>query len=119
MDKKKLTCIIVEDEIAYQKIMAFFINQIDRLEIIGAYTNTVQASLQIEKKKPDIIFLDINISGLEGPEFIGLLEYKPKVIVVSGHSEEFMKVHYENIPYEAYIQKPVTPENLKAALMNL
>ncbi len=114
-NKERQTCIIVEDDLGHQEIIRFYLGKIDSIEILGMYIDTVNAVVQIEKQKPDIIFLDINISGLQGPEFVELLEYQPEIIMVSGYPEEFMKDHYE-IPYKAYIQKPLDEQKLKEAL---
>ena len=118
MEKGKLTCIIIEDEPAYQQILNFFLDKLGGLEVLGAFTDTDAASTEIEEKKPDIIFLDISISGLEGPEFIKQLAYKPKVVIVSGHSEEFINTHYD-IEYQSYIQKPVDLDKLGVALSRI
>ncbi|MEQ8474541.1 MAG: response regulator [Marinoscillum sp.] len=115
---KPIRCIIVEDEVHHQELLLFYLKKISIVEVVGMYEDTVNATMQIEKKKPDLIFLDINISGLEGPEFMDLLEHQPKVIMISAHSEEFMKNHYD-IPYLAYIQKPISLEKLQTALETL
>lgn len=110
-----MDCVIIEDEREFVEILTFHLNQIQEINIIGDYGDTVQAAIQIEKNKPELIFLDINISGLDGPEFVDLLSYEPKIIVVSAHSESFMK-HYPEVTYADFIQKPPTLEKIKAAL---
>lgn len=115
---KPLKCIIVEDEVHHQELLLFYLKKVGNIEVLGMYKDTVKATLQIEKQKPDFIFLDINISGLEGPEFIELLEYRPKVIMISAHPEEFMNVHYQ-LPYAAYIQKPLSLDKLQNAFGRL
>lgn len=115
---KILTCIVVEDEVHHQELMNFYLKKMGNVEVLGFYTDTVNAALHIEKKKPDLVFLDINISGLEGPEFIELLEYQPKVVIVSAHSQDFMDRHY-HIPYHAYIQKPLDALKLRDALTKI
>lgn len=115
---KSYRCIVVEDEVHHQELLSFYLKKIGNIQIVGMYADTVNASIQIEKQKPDLIFLDINISGLEGPEFIELLEYQPQVVMTSAHSEEFMNNHYD-IPYIAYIQKPISLHKLQDALTQL
>ncbi|WP_421872428.1 LytR/AlgR family response regulator transcription factor [Marinoscillum sp.] len=112
---KSYSCIIVEDEVHHQELLSFYLKKLGNIRLLGMYADTVNASIQIEKKKPDLIFLDINISGLEGPEFIELLEYQPKIIMISAHSEEFMNNHYQ-IPYLAYVQKPISLDKLQDAI---
>lgn len=112
---KTLNCIIIEDEPEFVEILRFHLKKIPEVTLLGCYGDTVQATVQIERKKPDFIFLDINISGLEGPEFVELLEHQPKIIVISGHSEAFMK-HYPEVEYVDFIQKPPTLERIKSAI---
>lgn len=108
------TCIIVEDDIDFQDLLKRNLERIGLVDIVGTYTDSVQASVQIEKQKPDIIFLDINISGLEGPDFLEMVQHKASVIVISGYSEDIMDDY--NIAYSAFLQKPFTHEKLKSAI---
>ncbi|MFY0599973.1 MAG: response regulator [Cyclobacteriaceae bacterium] len=110
-----LSCLIIEDEPEFVEILNFHLRKIPEVEILGAYGDTVQAAIQIEKRRPDFLFLDINISGLEGPEFVELLDHKPKIIVISAHTETFMK-HYPEVTYVDFIQKPPSFERLKEAI---
>lgn len=112
---KTLTCIIIEDEPEFIEILKFHLKKIPNVEVLGAYGDTVQATIEIERKKPDFILLDINISGLEGPEFVEVLIYKPKIVIISGHTEAFMK-HYPEVEYQDFIQKPPTLDRLKEAI---
>lgn len=110
-----MNCIIIEDEPEFVEILNFHLQKIPEITVLGAFGDTVQAAIQIERKKPDIIFLDINISGLEGPEFVDLLTHQPKIIVISAHSETFMK-HYPEVSYVDFIQKPPSLERIKEAI---
>ena len=113
-----VTCVIVEDEVRYQEILQFYLTKLPNIKITGVFGDTVSASLGIERLKPDLVFLDINISGLDGPEFISLLEHRSKVIVVSGHDETYLNENYD-LEYFAFIQKPIDQEKLKRALASL
>ena len=79
--------------------------KVEELQLVGTFDNTVDAVSTITRQKPDIILLDINISGLEGPEMMELVEYQPKVVVISSHPEEIMSQY--DIDYFAFIQKPL------------
>lgn len=75
------------------------------IDFIGNCDNTLEAAKKIDLEKPDILLLDINISGLEGPEVLELSDHKPKTIVISSHPEEVME-NYE-VDYAHFIQKPL------------
>lgn len=115
MSDKKYTYLIVEDDPAFVEILRVVVSKNPNLESIGNSDNTLDAAKKIELEKPDILLLDINISGLEGPEVLELSEYKPKTIVISSHPEEVMENY--DVEYIQYIQKPITdPEVLENAI---
>ncbi|MEQ8238521.1 MAG: response regulator [Cyclobacteriaceae bacterium] len=111
--------IIIEDEKEYIDILKFYLKKIEGIEILNEYGDTVSAALEIERQKPDLIFLDINISGLDGPEFVDLLIHRPKIIIVSSHPESIMKSDFPDVDYDGYLQKPVDLEKLKAVIEKL
>ncbi len=112
--KSKYTCIIVEDDADFADMLQQYINRLGNLEVLEVHGDTTKAALDIEKLKPDLIFLDINISGLAGPEFMELVEHKPQIIVVSGHPPSVMEQY--DIEIDAYLQKPFSRDELVQAV---
>lgn len=110
----KYSCIIVEDDEDFAEMLQQYLVRIGGLDVLAVHGDTTLAALDIEKLKPDLIFLDINISGLEGPEFMELVEHNPKIIICSGHPPSVMK-NYE-IEISEYLQKPFTRDQLEAAV---
>ena len=110
----KLTYVIVEDDPASVLLLEKCLEDFPDMEYLGAFEGTTTAVLNIERKKPDLIFLDINISGLDGPEFLDLLDHEPNVIIVSNYDESVMEKY--SITYEAFIQKPPTKAKLEQAI---
>lgn len=104
--EKAIKYLIVEDDPAFSKVLEVVTSKVAGIDLVGVCNNTVDAVSKITKEKPKIILLDVNISGLEGPEVIELIEYQPLVIVISSHPEEIME-NYE-IEYFRFIQKPLT-----------
>jgi two-component SAPR family response regulator len=112
---RPLTCIIVEDELEFVEILNFYLNKIHDIRVLSHHTSTAEASVAIEKDKPDFVLLDVSISGDEGPDFINKLTHQPKVIIISGHTEGFMK-YYPNVKYVDFLQKPPSLEKLATAI---
>ena len=110
----EISCIIVEDDPEFALLMEKYLERVPNIKNLGTYGGTTDAVLNIERQKPDILFLDIQISGLEGPEFLDLLNFQPHVIIVSGYDESIMN-NYE-IDYVDFIQKPPTIARLKEAI---
>lgn len=103
--KKKYTYLIVEDDPSFASILKLVTAKIPDISLISTANNTVDAAKQINQSKPDILLLDINISGLEGPEILELSEHHPKTIMISSHPEEIME-NYE-VEYVTFLQKPL------------
>ena len=110
-----ITCIIIEDEPEFVDILNFYLKKIPEVRVLSNHANTDDAAQAIELNKPNFVFLDMNISGEGGPDFIQKLAYQPKVIIVSGHSESFME-YYPEVSYVDFLQKPPTLDKLKQAI---
>lgn len=98
-------CLIIEDDPAFADILQTILEKVPEVSVIGVSDNTTEAATKLEKEKPDILLLDVNISGLEGPEIVEVAEHKPKIVVISSHEEGVME-NYE-IDYVEFIQKPL------------
>lgn len=105
MSNSKFSCLIIEDDPAFVEILKVVISKVSEVELLGNCDNTLDAAKRIDIDKPDILLLDINISGLEGPEVLELSDHKPKTIVITSHPEEVME-NYE-VEYVTFIQKPL------------
>lgn len=105
MSNSKHKLLIVEDDPAFVEILKVVVSKVQDVELLGTCDNTLDAAKRIDIDKPDILLLDINISGLEGPEVLELSDHKPKTVVISSHPEEVME-NYE-VEYVYFIQKPL------------
>lgn len=116
MSQKKFKQLIIEDDPAFSEILKVVSSKVPELDLVAVCDNTTDAARCIDVDKPDILLLDINISGLEGPEILEITDHKPKTIVISSHPEIVMQ-NYE-IDYVEYIQKPLRDsEQLINAIM--
>lgn len=105
MSNSKYTCLIVEDDPAFAEILKVVVGKVSEVELIGTCDNTLDAAKRIDLDKPDVLLLDINISGLEGPEVLELSDHKPKTVVITSHPEEVMDNY--DVEYTTFIQKPL------------
>lgn len=113
----KKTCFIIEDNPAFVKVLEKYVEKLGYLEITGTYPDSIGAARSIFRNKPDLIFLDVGISGLTGPEMLEEVEVKPKTIVVSNHAENTVENLGDHI--DAFIQKPVKFEDFKKVVDNV
>lgn len=106
---RKVRCIVVEDEKPSRDELKFLLGQYECLEIVDEADNGLSALEKIKDKKPDLVFLDINMPGLTGIELVShfmYLTHKPKVIFTTAHRDyavsafELEAIDYILKPYE-------------------
>jgi two-component SAPR family response regulator len=101
-----IKCIIIEDDPAFQTIIKSLVSKLPNFEILDVFDNSVDAALFITRKKPDIIFLDVEINGLNGLEVLDSLIHRPKTIVVTGEKKYEEEASELNV--DAFIHKPIS-----------
>ncbi|HMF72053.1 MAG TPA: LytTR family DNA-binding domain-containing protein [Flavitalea sp.] len=109
-----IRCLAIDDEILSLDLLEDNIKKVPFLYLAGRCSNAYQA-MEIMRKQPiDLLFLDIQMPGLKGTEFIQSLSYKPLVIFITA----FRKYALEGFELDVldYLVKPVIFERfLKAA----
>lgn len=106
MNMNQIRCVIVEDEPLAQKILAEHIELFDTIKLVGKAYNAIEARELIDTTKPDFIFLDINLPGKNGYDFLKTLPApRPLVVVTSAHVEFALK-GYE-LEVVDFLQKPI------------
>ena len=83
--------LIIDDEEDARNLLKYYINQQSNLSIIGEASDGIEAVKMINKLQPDIIFLDIQMPGLNGFEVLANLEVLPDVIFSSAHDQYAIK----------------------------
>jgi CheY-like chemotaxis protein len=113
--------LLVEDDGVQQVIMERFINKLGHtvLATVSEGTAAVQSALKL--KGVDLIIMDIRLSDdVDGIEAMKQIRKKSdvKVIYITGNTEAATKERASDTNFEDYIEKPITPEKLKAAIDN-
>jgi len=103
---KKIRCLIVDDEPLGIDIIKDYIDRVPQLEIINTCADAMQAFEQLSKENIDLVFLDIEMPGMNGIEFIKSLASPPSVILTTAYREYAME-SYE-IDVVDYLLKPIS-----------
>lgn len=106
--------IIIEDNEFDQKILENLINKQKDLEHKGTFADALHAISLIRTIKPDLIFLDVELPGMNGFEFLEALKEVPQIIMVTSH-EQFAVKGFENDVTD-FIVKPVSNERFLKAI---
>jgi len=107
-------CLIIDDEPLARKLVAAHVSKIEGLTIAGECGSAVEAIGFLQKKKVDLIFLDIQMPEITGLQFIKTLKTPPAIILVTAHRE----FAFEAFDLNAldYLQKPISFERLLKAV---
>jgi DNA-binding LytR/AlgR family response regulator len=109
MDRsEKYSCIIIDDEPIAIRVINSYIAKIDEIETIGSFTNAFDAMNLLHSKKTDLIFLDINMPGINGIEFLRSIRNPPEVIFTTAFREYAAEAFDVNAL--DYLVKPVSME---------
>lgn len=84
---KKYSCIIVDDDEIDRLTALSFAKKFPVLDIVGVFESAEDALLFIEKEKIDILFLDIDMPGLNGIDFRKKALEIPVCIFITAHPE--------------------------------
>jgi len=114
---KTFRTIIIDDERLAREELKSLLKDYHEIEIIDEAKNGEDGIQKIKEHKPDLIFLDINMPGLNGFEMIKHLEEIPRVIFVTAYDEYALKAF--EVSALDYILKPVDPERLKEGIQKL
>lgn len=109
-----LNIIIVDDERLARKELIFLLKDIQGAVVLGETDNIKDAIELITAKKPDLVLLDLQLSGENGFDLIHKLPAGIKVIIVTAYPEYALKAFEANVV--AFLLKPVDPKRLKSAL---
>ena len=109
--------IIVDDERLARKELLSLLEKHSFIEIIAECANANEAKIAIEEKKPDLVFLDIQMPEKTGFDLLEELEYIPHVIFVTAYDDFAIKA-FEVNAFD-YILKPVDPIRLEESLKKI
>lgn len=109
-----ITCFIIDDEPAGINILKRYIAQLPHLQLLGAETNPRIAVEIIKKQKPAIVFLDLEMSEMNGIEVIKEIGTQTNVILCSAYSERSLAHLKLNVP--AWLTKPIELSNFTEAV---
>jgi len=112
-----MTSLIIDDEPAARSRLRRLLGAHAEIKIIGEASDGLQALEKIERLRPDLVFLDIQMPGLDGFEVLRSLPAnvpRPLVVFVTGFDEHALEAFDANAL--AYLLKPVESERLAAVL---
>lgn len=114
-----ITALIVDDESNSRDTLQYLLQSLcPQVTVIGEAENTARARELITKHNPQLVFLDIQMPGQSGIEFMGeLTQPSFDVIFTTAYDEYAVKAFRLNAI--DYLLKPINPDELVAAVEKL
>lgn len=111
---------VVDDEKPCVEELVYMISRFDGIEIAGALTNPFDAFREAARLKPDAVFLDICMPGLNGVDLAREIisnDAAIQIVFVTAYAKEFAKA--EDFPASGNLLKPVSRHKLAEVLVRL
>jgi len=108
--------VIVDDERPSRGFLASMLGQCPDVAIVGEATNGLEAIPLISELRPDVVFLDLEMPGMTGPQLVGHLKgaRAPLIVFVTAHDDYAVKAF--EVEAVHYLMKPVALARLREAL---
>jgi len=112
------TAIVVDDEVNLLDHLVRMLNEAwPQLGIVGTATSGEKALQLINKFKPDIVFLDIQMPGLSGLEVAQRIQTETHIVFVTAY-DEYAVSAFEHSAVD-YVLKPVSVSRIEKTVERL
>lgn len=110
----KLNCIVIDDSTLQRTIASRLAFNHPNLNLIGDFSNAIEAKSFLNTHNIDLIFLDIEMPAITGFDFLDGLKSNTQVILIASKSEYAIKAFDYQVT--DYIQKPIQLERFNASV---
>lgn len=109
-----MNCLIVDDELLAQDLLALYISKISFLTLTDRCNNALQAFAALSRAPVDIMFLDVKMPEMSGMDLLKNLKYPPKVVLTTAYNEYALEGYELDIV--DYLLKPIRFERFLKAV---
>ena len=109
-----ITSVIADDELLARNELAFLLKNFPEIEVVGMAANGIEAVEMIENLEPDLVFLDVQMPGLDGLGVIQRLRDKDIPLPHFVLATAFDQYAIDAFRLEAldYLLKPIEKDRL-------
>jgi two-component system LytT family response regulator len=113
--KTLMNCLIVDDEKIFRTIIKRLLGLDSTMVLVGECENAIEAHQKIQELQIDLIFLDIQMPGMDGLELARILVDKhPLVIFTTSMAEHAVEAF--DLKVVDFLLKPIAPARFLRAL---
>ena len=117
METTPLSAYLVDDELLAIERLTRLLGKFDLLRIAGSASDPAVALEFLSHEPVDVLFLDIQMPGMNGFELLTRLERQPFVIFTTAYDEYALRAFEVNSI--DYLVKPIEPQQLERAVGKL
>ncbi|AJZ89319.1 two-component system response regulator BtsR [Cedecea neteri] len=114
-----LRVLIVDDEPLARENLRILLENDGEIEIVGECANAIEAISAVNKLRPDVLFLDIQMPRISGLEMVGMLDerHRPRIVFLTAFDEYAVQA-FEECAFD-YLLKPIESQRLQKTLARL
>ena len=103
-----IRCFILDDEPLATDLLRDYVGRLPKLDLVGLFNSPTQALSQLQQTPVHVLFLDIQMPGLSGFDFLRPLPQQPKVIFTTAFGEHALESYEFDVL--DFIVKPISFE---------
>jgi two-component system LytT family response regulator len=114
-----LTAIVIDDEMLARSELIERLEENGNISVIDQAGNAIDGLKKINRLKPDVVFLDIQMPQVTGIELLAMLdpEQMPNVVFVTAYDQYAIQAFEENA--FDYLLKPISDDRLDKTIQKL
>jgi len=112
----KIRTLIVDDELLARERLRQLLHNQPEIELVGECADGLQAVAALEKERPDLVFLDIQIPELDGFGVVQAIREAPMPVIVFVTAHDQFALRAFEVHAVDYLLKPFDRERFETAL---
>lgn len=113
-----MNCIIIDDEATAREIVNELCLQYNEIQVVGMFSNAIDAIKYLNQNEVDLIFLDIHMPDFSGIDFIQTIKNPPKIILTTSDANFAIQAFEYDFILD-YLVKPISPERFNKAIQKI
>ena len=109
-----MRALIVDDERLARERLVGFAKKVDDVEVVGEADNGEEAVRLIDELAPDVVFLDMQMPGLDGLGVLAAMQRRPQVVFATAYDEFAIKAF--EVHAADYLLKPIRRARFEEAV---
>jgi len=110
----KIDCIIIDDEKLARDLLLEFLEPYTDIEVVAECSKGKDAVAKINELEPKLIFLDVQMPGMDGFDVLDAIKHKPYVIFTTAYDQYAIQAFDKNAI--DYLLKPLDEERFRLAI---